>query len=56
MSNYNIFIDIPNFTGLDSPYEDPLNPEIILDTNSKTIEENIEYLMNKLDFSFIDIK
>jgi bifunctional enzyme CysN/CysC len=48
--------EIPNFTGLDSPYEDPLNPEIILDTNSKTIEENIEYLMNKLDFSFIDIK
>ena len=30
---------IKNFTGIDDPYEEPLMPEIILDSNSKSVEE-----------------
>jgi adenylylsulfate kinase len=30
---------IKNFTGIDSPYEIPLNPEIHINTENKTIEE-----------------
>ncbi len=29
---------IPNFTGIDSPYEEPLQPEISVDTSRATIE------------------
>ncbi len=43
--------EIKGFTGIDDPYEDPLNPEIILDTIETTPEENariiIEFLKNK---------
>jgi adenylylsulfate kinase len=30
---------IPEFTGISSPYEEPLNPEIILDTTKKSPQE-----------------
>lgn len=40
--------EITGFTGIDDPYEPPLNPEVTLDTVSNTAEENaqriIEYL------------
>lgn len=31
--------EIAHFTGISSPYEIPENPEIIIDTNNKTVEE-----------------
>jgi sulfate adenylyltransferase len=41
--------DLKGFTGIDDPYEPPLNPEIVLDTIKHTPEENarniIEYLI-----------
>jgi len=37
--------DIPEFTGISSPYEEPTNPEIILDTNKYSIKECIEKLI-----------
>ena len=36
--------EIPNFTGIDSPYEVPLNPEICLDQVGKSVAENTEIL------------
>ena len=30
---------IKNFTGIDDPYEEPENPEIILDSDKHSIEE-----------------
>ncbi len=30
---------IPKFTGISSPYEEPLNPELTLDTSVKSIQE-----------------
>ena len=40
---------IKNFTGVDDPYEEPLNPELILDTNKEKIEESIEKVLKKLE-------
>lgn len=37
--------EIKNFTGISSPYEMPLNPEIYLDTANKSIEENLAELL-----------
>ncbi len=31
--------EIQNFTGIDDPYEEPLNPEIIVDTGRMSVEE-----------------
>lgn len=43
--------EIKNFTGIDSPYEEPENPELVLDNAANTVEENvakiIEYLKAK---------
>lgn len=43
--------EIKNFTGIDSPYEEPENAEIVLDNAANTVEENvkiiIEYLKQK---------
>ena len=40
--------EIPNFTGITAPYEEPVNPEIILDTENQTIEECVEQLQSIL--------
>ncbi len=37
--------EIPNFTGITSPYEAPENPEIIIDTNRMTIEQSVEKVL-----------
>jgi bifunctional enzyme CysN/CysC len=36
---------IPDFTGIDSPYEEPENPEIIADTQNNTIETCVEQII-----------
>jgi adenylylsulfate kinase len=40
--------EIKNFTGIDSPYEEPENPEIIIETGKLTIEESVEKIINFL--------
>lgn len=39
---------IPNFTGIDSAYEAPLNADIHVQTENKSIEECAEAVVNKL--------
>ena len=39
---------IKNFTGIDDPYEEPENPEIIVETNKETIEESVSKIINFL--------
>jgi bifunctional enzyme CysN/CysC len=40
--------EIPNFTGISSPYEKPKEPEIEIDTTDKTIDAAADYIMEKL--------
>ncbi len=39
---------IKGFTGIDSPYEAPLNPELTIHTPNKTIEESVEEAVDLL--------
>ena len=39
---------IKDFTGIDAPYEEPINPEIVVDTDKETIEESANIVVNKL--------
>ncbi len=41
--------EIPEFTGISAPYESPLDPELVLDTNRESIEESTEKLLRFLD-------
>lgn len=37
--------EIPNFTGIDSPYEEPTNPDITIDTNKFTPDEAVDIIL-----------
>jgi len=39
---------IKEFTGISAPYEEPENPEIIIDTDKHDINESVELIINKL--------
>lgn len=41
---------IPNFTGVDSPYEIPDNPELTVFTEKNSVEEIVEQILEKADF------
>jgi adenylylsulfate kinase len=41
--------EIKNFTGIDSPYEIPVNPDIIIATNELSIEESVEKLLRFIE-------
>ena len=47
--------EIKEFTGISDPYEEPLNPEIILETDKETLEESAHKVMQKLnDLGYLD--
>ncbi|HXX53715.1 MAG TPA: adenylyl-sulfate kinase [Thermodesulfovibrionales bacterium] len=39
---------IKNYTGISSPYEDPLSPELIVDTEHQTLEESVNQVIDFL--------
>ena len=39
---------IKNFTGIDDPYEEPENPEIVVETDKETIEESVNKIISYL--------
>jgi adenylyl-sulfate kinase len=41
--------EIKNFTGISDPYEEPLNPEVTVDTSEETPEESIAKIIAKLE-------
>jgi adenylylsulfate kinase len=48
---------IKNFTGVSAPYETPLKPEIVLDTDSLGSEECVDRIMAYLDSKkFVGLK
>ncbi len=40
--------ELPNFTGIDSPYESPENPEVRIDTTEVSVEDAAEQVVEKL--------
>jgi sulfate adenylyltransferase len=41
--------EIKGFTGIDDPYEEPLNAEIVLDTVGTTPEENARIIIETIN-------
>jgi len=40
--------EISGFTGIDSPYEEPVKPELVIETNNYSLEQCVEQVMNYL--------
>jgi len=41
--------EIPNFTGISAPYEEPENAEIVVDTAKLSVDKAVNYLVEQLD-------
>ena len=44
---------IKNYTGIDSPYEVPENPELIIDTDNQSLEESLTTIIDFLELNVI---
>ncbi|MBI3772923.1 MAG: adenylyl-sulfate kinase [Gammaproteobacteria bacterium] len=40
--------EIPHFTGISSPYEEPLKPEIAVNTGEQSLEQSVDQVINTL--------
>lgn len=40
---------IEKFTGVNHPFQEPLNPEIIVDTEAQSIEEGVDHVFSQLE-------
>jgi adenylyl-sulfate kinase len=43
--------EIPNFTGISDPYEAPAHPEIVVHTNTETVEQSVNRIIEWLRLS-----
>jgi len=41
--------EIKNFTGVSDPYEEPLNPELVLDSGTEKVEQSFQKLLKTLE-------
>ena len=41
--------EIPEFTGISAPYEAPLRPELVLDTNRQSVDESVDAILRYLE-------
>lgn len=40
--------EIQNFTGISDPYEEPANPEVLIESDKETVEQSINKILSKL--------
>lgn len=41
--------EIPQFTGISSPYEEPVAPELVIDSDVQTIQESVQTVLSYLE-------
>ena len=39
--------EVKDFTGIDSPYEPPENPEVVIDTQNKSVSDCVQFILQK---------
>ncbi len=40
--------EIPNFTGVSDPYEEPLNPEVVIESDQESLEESVARVIARI--------
>ena len=43
--------EIKNYTGIDSPYEIPVSPELVIDTDEQSLEDSVSSILSFLKFN-----
>lgn len=43
--------EVKDFTGIDSPYEVPDNPDVIIDTENRTVDECVQLILEKVNLT-----
>lgn len=47
--------EIPNFTGVSDPYEEPLNPELVIESDKELLAESVTKVITKInELGYID--
>lgn len=47
--------EIPNFTGVSDPYEEPLNPELVIESDKELLTESVTKVITKInELGYID--
>jgi adenylylsulfate kinase len=41
--------NIEKFTGINHPFQEPLNPEIVVDTENQSVEEGVDHVLSQLE-------
>lgn len=41
--------NIEKFTGINHPFQEPLNPEVVVDTDEQSIDEGVEHVLSELE-------
>lgn len=41
--------EVKEFTGISAPYEEPLHPELTIDTSTMTVDESTRTVLNYLE-------
>ena len=41
--------EIKGFTGIDDPYEEPVNPELVVDTDKEIVEESVQKVLAEME-------
>jgi adenylylsulfate kinase len=41
--------EIPHFTGVSDPYEEPINPEVVCETDKETVEGSAEKILRRME-------
>ena len=44
---------IKNYTGIDSPYEEPENPELTINTEDETLDNSVSKILRFLEENFL---
>ena len=45
--------EVKDFTGIDSPYEPPDNPYVIIDTQDKSVSDCVQLILEKVNFTWL---
>ena len=43
--------EVKDFTGIDSPYEPPENPDVIIDTQNKSVSDCVQLILEKVNLT-----
>lgn len=47
--------EIPDFTGISNLFEESLNPELVIESDKKSLEDSVTKVMTKIEeFGYVD--